>query len=80
LAGDLNDIPGSWLYRQIDKEMRDTFRDRGLGMSITWQGGFPKFRIDMVFHSEGINTLSYRRLKSGMSDHRPVLTTVELAI
>ena len=89
LAGDLNDIPGSWLYRQIDKEMRDTFRESGRGMSITYNGGegsllpfgrdqLPRFRIDMVFHGEGINTLSYRRIKSGLSDHYPVLTSFEL--
>lgn len=78
LAGDMNDIPGSWLYRQIDKEMHDTFRDRGIGMSHTYNGGFPQVRIDMVFHSDRINTLSYRRLKNDLSDHYPVLVNVEL--
>ena len=80
LAGDLNDIPGSWLYRQVKDEMKDAFCERGLGMSITYNGGFPKFRIDMVFHGEGINTLAYKRIKSPMSDHYPVLTYLELAI
>ena len=78
LAGDMNDIPSSWLYRQITKEMQDTFREQGRGLSITYNGGFPEFRIDMVFHGEGINTLSYHRIKSSMSDHYPVLTSFEL--
>lgn len=78
LAGDFNDIPGSWLYRQIAGQMSDTFRERGFGMSHTYNGGFPQVRIDMVFHSEGFNTLSHRRLKCELSDHYPVLTTVEL--
>ena len=80
LAGDLNDIPGSWLYRQIGKELRDTFRDKGFGYSHTYNGGFPQFRIDMLFHNEGLDCLSYRRIKSDMSDHYPVLTYLEFAI
>ena len=78
LAGDMNDIPGSWLYRQVAKEMCDSFRDRGLGMSHTYNGGFPQVRIDMVFHDDRINTLAYRRIKSNLSDHYPVLVTIEL--
>ena len=78
LAGDMNDIPGSWLYRQIDKEMEDAFCHRGLGMSHTYNGGFPQVRIDMVFHNEQVSTLGYRRIKSDLSDHYPVLTTLRL--
>ena len=78
MAGDFNDIPGSWLYHQVAKEMRDSYRDCGNGMSITYNGGFPQFRIDWVFHGDRINTLRYRRIKSSMSDHYPILTTMEL--
>ena len=78
LAGDLNDIPNSWLYRQIGREMKDTYCEKGLGMVTTYNGGFPKVRIDMVFHSEGWNTLSYKRLRTDLSDHYPVLTALEL--
>lgn len=76
LAGDLNDIPGSWLYRQISKELKDTFCEKGNGLSITYKDFH--FRIDMVFHSEGFNTLSYKRIKSNLSDHYPILVTMEL--
>ena len=89
MAGDFNDIPGSWLYRQIVDVMTDTFREKGSGMSITYNGGdghlipfghdgIPQFRIDMVFHSDGINTLSYKRIKTDISDHYPILTSFEL--
>lgn len=78
VAGDMNDIASSWLYCQMKKEMTDCFREKGSGLSITYNGGFPQFRIDMVFHSEGLRTLSYRRLRNDLSDHYPVLTTLEL--
>lgn len=80
LAGDFNDIPGSWLYRQISDEMQDVFCARGNGMSITYNGGFPRFRIDMVFYGDGVNALGYKRIKSAMSDHYPVLANMELTI
>lgn len=78
LAGDLNDIPNSWLYSQIADSMKDTYCEKGFGYCHTYNGGIPKFRIDMVFHSEGWQTLSYRRIKTGISDHYPVFTTLEL--
>lgn len=78
LAGDLNDIPNSWLYAQIANELKDTYCEKGLGYSNTYNGGFPRFRIDMVFHSEGWRTLSYKRIKTDISDHYPVFTSLEL--
>ncbi len=78
LAGDLNDIPTSWLYRQISRHMSDTYREKGLGYCYTYNGNPPKFRIDMVFHNEGLRTLSYKRIRSTVSDHYPVFTSMEL--
>lgn len=89
VAGDMNDIPGSWLYHQISREMHDTYREKGVGFVTTYNGGnkqllpigsgwLPKFRIDMVFHSDGLRTLSYRRIKTGISDHYPVLVAMEI--
>ena len=77
VAGDMNDIPSSWLYCRLSDELRDCFRDQGWGIGPTYLGGFPQFRIDMVFHSEMLHTLSYRRLKCNLSDHYPVMTSME---
>ncbi|MBR1549404.1 MAG: endonuclease/exonuclease/phosphatase family protein [Bacteroidales bacterium] len=78
LAGDMNDIPSSWLYAQITKYLADTYRDKGLGFGTTYNGSFPRFRIDMVFHSPQFSTLSYRRIKTALSDHYPVLVSLEI--
>ena len=32
----------------------------------------------MVFHSKEFRTLSYKRLKTSLSDHYPVITSLEL--
>ena len=89
LAGDMNDIPGSWLYQRIGDHLRDTYRDKGLGFCTTYNGGgdrllssggewLPHFRIDMVFRSEEFKTLSYKRIKTNISDHYPVMVALEI--
>lgn len=78
LAGDFNDIPSSWLYAQVSKHLNDTYRDQGTGFCHTYNGGFPKFRIDNIFHSEEFSTLSYKRIKADISDHYPVMVALEL--
>ncbi len=87
VAGDLNDIPWSWLYRQFTRRLTDTFTECGSGFSSTYRIGLPDmprvplaFRIDMVFRSEGLRTLSYKRIKTPLSDHYPVLVSVEFEI
>lgn len=87
VAGDLNDIPWSWLYHQFARRMTDTFTECGTGFSSTYRLGMPDmpnvpiaFRIDMVFRSEGLRTLSYKRLKTPLSDHYPVMVSVEFEI
>lgn len=77
LAGDMNDIPSSHLYSQITKYLDDTYRDKGLGFCTTYNGSFPRFRIDMVFRSKEFSTLSYRRIKTPISDHYPVIVSLE---
>ena len=87
VAGDLNDIPTSWLYHQITRYLTDTYTEQGNGFSTTYRlkdTGTPlsamSFRIDMVFRSEGLRTLSYKRIKSMLSDHYPVMVSLEFEI
>ena len=78
LVGDMNDIPGSWLYGQITDYLDDTYCDEGSGFGPTYNGSTPRFRIDMVFHSKEFTTLSYKRIETDISDHYPVLVSLEL--
>ena len=77
LAGDMNDIPSSYLYHQITRYMTDAYCEKGSGMSITYNGGFPSFRIDMVFHNSGLQTVAYRRIRTEVSDHYPVMVCMK---
>lgn len=77
VAGDMNDIPSSWFYHQMSRYLDDTFCERGIGLATTYNGGFPRFRIDMIFHSKGFRTVEHKRVKSTLSDHYPVVATME---
>lgn len=79
VAGDMNDIPSSWLYSRLSDHMTDAFCSQGRGFGATYLGGFPQFRIDMVFHNDQLRTLSYHRIRTRLSDHYPVIVSLELA-
>lgn len=78
LAGDFNDHPASYLYLNIRKELKDSYRERGKGFCTTYSGRFPAFRIDYIFHSDQFKALSYKRIKSNISDHYPITVELEL--
>ena len=89
LVGDLNEIPNSWLCAQIRKELKDSYCEKGTGLGITYNDGQKRllpsgpewllqFRIDAVFHSDDIRTLSHKRIKTDLSDHYPLLVAVEI--
>ena len=77
VAGDFNDTPASHLYYKISRKLKDSFIEQGRGMSITYNGSFPTYRIDYIFHSDQLHTLAYKRLISDFSDHNGVVAVFE---
>ncbi len=81
LAGDFNDPPASYFYQQCKQLLKDSYCEAGQGFSTTYHGIFtkrrnaifPSFRIDMVLHTPDIEACSYKRIKSEISDHYPVV-------
>ena len=78
VAGDFNDTPASYIYQQISKQLKDSYRERGKGFCTTYHGRFPAFRIDYILHSDDIETLSYKRLRCDISDHYPIIAELRL--
>ena len=79
VAGDLNDTPASYLYYKISRKLKDSYVDEGKGFGVTYNGLFPHYRIDYIFHSESLKTLAYKRLASDFSDHNGVMAVYERA-
>ena len=77
LCCDLNDIPNSYAYRLLSKNLDDAFLKRGNGFSNTINIVFSIFRIDYVFASKDVHILSYKRLKTSLSDHNIVVVELE---
>ena len=81
IAGDMNDIPSSWLYHRLTRTMKDTYVERGVGRGNTWGKDLATaVRIDMIMHNDSLNTLSHKRIKTPLSDHYPVLVALEFEI
>lgn len=72
VAGDFNDTPVSYTYRQMRGELEDSFVNAGSGYAYTYNRLFSMLRIDYVFHSPLFETLSYRSDDLPWSDHNPV--------
>ncbi|MEI7662548.1 MAG: endonuclease/exonuclease/phosphatase family protein [Bacteroidota bacterium] len=77
LAGDFNDTPSSYSYRQLTSELTDSFREAGNGFfESTYAGKFPSFRIDYILYSDKFSALAYRKFDIELSDHFPVTSTL----
>lgn len=74
LIGDFNDTPASYIYQQATDLLEDSFVNQGRGFGTTYHGPFPAFRIDYILHSSDLETLSYKRIKTSVSDHYPIVT------
>ena len=78
ISGDFNDLPQSHIYKLIDNNYKDAFRERGFGLAQTFKSKFIGLRIDYTFTSETIEILNHEVLNSDISDHYPVMTTLDL--
>jgi len=74
VCGDFNDTPQSYTYRILRGDFTDCFRERGMGISTTYTGDFPSFRIDFILHDEHTVCNKYQRIKKQYSDHFPILS------
>jgi endonuclease/exonuclease/phosphatase family metal-dependent hydrolase len=77
VCGDFNDTPLSYTYHILSKELHDAFAEAGFGISNTYNGFLPLFRIDYILHSNRFRATSYRSERIELSDHFPVSAVME---
>ena len=89
VAGNFNMSDQTRLYGEVARTMRDSFREGALGLGATWpltpgnslmaRLTSPLFRVDYIWHSDSLRTVSADRGPRGLgSDHLPVYATFEL--
>lgn len=76
LAGDFNDVPGSYAYRTIcGAGLRDAYADCAFGARATYNANRFYFHIDQVLYRGDFKAFNIIRNKVKYSDHYPLLTT-----
>jgi endonuclease/exonuclease/phosphatase family metal-dependent hydrolase len=78
LAGDFNDTPFSYTYQQFSNHLVDQFKKKGLGIGSTYAGAVPGLKIDYIFADEIFEPLDHTILRTAISDHFPVLSTMKI--
>ncbi len=73
VCGDFNDTPISYTYHKIiSNNLLDAFCESGVGISNTYSGKFPSFRIDYILYSKQLYSFNYKVIKKEYSDHYPI--------
>ncbi len=72
LCGDFNDSPTSYSYHTIRGNLKDAFKESGFGMSRTYIGKMPSFRIDYILHDPSWNSFDYKTNTLNFSDHKMI--------
>lgn len=78
LVGDFNDTPFSYTYQQFSNQFHDVFRKKGLGFGSTYAGALPGLKIDYIFVDDRFEAFSHQILRTKISDHFPVLSSLKL--
>jgi endonuclease/exonuclease/phosphatase family metal-dependent hydrolase len=84
VAGDLNDVPGSYAYKSVREQHKDAFLEKGFFLGSTFTSSFsfllktiPTLRIDYIFHPQAFSTVQYKRGGAGISDHFFILADIQ---
>ena len=76
MAGDFNNTPFSYIYKQLKKGMNDAFQERGNGLGTSFYFNKYPLRIDFILASEEFEFLNFTNQKETFSDHYPISTTI----
>jgi endonuclease/exonuclease/phosphatase family metal-dependent hydrolase len=72
LLGDFNDTPCSYAYTTLAEDLNDSFVTAGRGLSNSFNGIYPSYRIDYILFDKHFISFDYRRSKLDLSDHFPI--------
>ena len=78
LGGDFNAVPNSYEYYQLGRGLQDAFGASQERFAATYHGFRYPIKIDYIFTSPQIKASSHRVGKMKISDHSPIIVTLEL--
>ena len=77
-CGDFNDVPNSYTYFTVRRNMRDAFLEKGSGIGRSFTSISPTLRIDYILMSKDFSVLQFNRNKKKYSDHYMLVTDLKL--
>lgn len=78
LGGDFNTTPIDLTLNELRAHAFDTFRAAGQGFGNTGTNQYPLFRVDQIWASRDIDAVSATARRSTHSDHRMVISELQL--
>ncbi|MBA2561399.1 MAG: endonuclease/exonuclease/phosphatase family protein, partial [Chitinophagaceae bacterium] len=76
ICGDFNDVPNSYAYSKIGKNMQNAFVEKGAGIGRTFSKIAPTLRIDNIFTDKNFTIDQYVRIKKELIDHYPIIADI----
>ena len=76
LCGNLGDIPGSYAYRTVKKDLQDAFIRKGTGLGSTFRHVSPTLRLDYVLADPSLQIEQYDSPHLPYSDHYPLIVDI----
>lgn len=78
VVGDFNDTPMSYTYHRLKKGRKDAFVEGGHGFGATYSILKPFLRIDYILFPKIFKGISYKTIHNNLSDHYPVVATLDV--
>jgi endonuclease/exonuclease/phosphatase family metal-dependent hydrolase len=72
ICGDFNETAASYSYQKLSRNLNDAFIEKGNGFGKTYNGKWPKFRIDYILHDKSLHCSNYKRSDETYTDHYPI--------
>lgn len=74
VCGDFNDVPNSYAYNTVGKNLQNTFAIEGAGIGRTFSAISPTLRIDNIFVAPQFEIEQYTSVQKKLSDHYPIIS------
>jgi endonuclease/exonuclease/phosphatase family metal-dependent hydrolase len=78
VCGDFNDVPNSYAYNTVGKNLQNAFAEEGAGIGRTFSNISPTLRIDNIFVGKQFEIEQYVCIQKKLSDHFPIISDIIL--
>ena len=78
ICGDFNDVPLSFTYDHLSKNLLDAFKTKGAGIGSTFNGRIPFLRIDYILADPALKINKFNVIRENFSDHYPIAALLTL--